>query len=151
MRRHLIAMTLLAAGACGGSTNPTGPSTSTPSTPAPVVLGGIYAGATTDSTGSGTMTWTVSQSGPSVTAPVTAQTSLGIVTFNGSLTGNLAGARLTFTITVPIGSISGFPGCSATIDGTADDVSSTTISGTYAGTNSCAGKFTGGSFNLTKQ
>jgi hypothetical protein len=58
---------------------------------------------------------------------------------------------LTFSIAVPVGGISGFPGCSATIDGTATGVSNTTIAATYTGTNSCGGSFNGGRFNLTKQ
>jgi hypothetical protein len=82
---------------------------------------------------------------------VTAKTSLGIVIFNGTLTGNLSGTSLTFTISVPLGGISGFADCTAKIDGTAAGVSSSTISGTYTGTNSCSAPFTGGQFNLTKQ
>jgi hypothetical protein len=58
---------------------------------------------------------------------------------------------LTFSIAVPANGISGFPGCGATIDGTATGVSNTAIAGTYTGTNTCGGAFNGGHFSLTKQ
>ncbi len=97
------------------------------------------------------MAWTVSQSASSVSAVVTAKTPLGIVVFDGNLAGTLSGTSLTFAITIPTGGISGSPGCSAKIDGTATDVSNSAISGTYTGTNSCSGAFTGGRFTLAKQ
>jgi hypothetical protein len=97
------------------------------------------------------MSWTISQSGGAVSGTVTAKTSLGIVVFNGNLAGTLSASSLTFTITVPSDGISGFPGCSATIEGTAPAVSSTEISGTYTGTNSCTGSFGAGRFSLTKR
>lgn len=124
---------------------------SSPTTPnSAVTLGGTYSGSTSDSTGSGTMTWTASQSGSSVSASVTATTAKSMIAFTGSLSGGLTGTALTFTITVPAGGISGFPICSATINGSAI-VSSSTISGTYTGTNSCSGAFSNGQFTLAKQ
>src|SRR5438874_169282 len=103
MRYSLITIGLLATlTAC--STSATNPSSGAPavtpggsSMPPPVTLGGIYAGSVSDSTGSGMMTWTVSQSGASVSAPVTATTPLGTVAFNGSLAGSLSDTSLTFT------------------------------------------------------
>jgi hypothetical protein len=97
------------------------------------------------------MTWVMAQSAGAISAPVTAKTALGIVIFNGTLLGTLAGTSLTFTISVPAGGVSGFSDCTAKIDGTASGVSSSTISGTYTGTNSCSGPFTDGRFSLSKQ
>ena len=150
MRGCLVAIALgVALSGCGGS-NPS-PNPSAPTPVSGVTLSGTYAGSASDSTGAGTMTWTASQSGSAVTGPVTAKTSLGIVVFTGSLTGTLTGSSLTFSITVPADGMSGFPGCSATIDGTASGVSNTAIAGTYTGTNSCGGSFNSGHFSLTKQ
>jgi hypothetical protein len=47
--------------------------------------------------------------------------------------------------------MSGFPTCSATITGTAEGLTASTIAGTYTGTNSCTGPFSAGQFSLTKQ
>ena len=151
VRRFFVPIALVAMAACSSATpSPTSPSGNGNPT-ASVTLSGTYAGSVSDSSGAGTMTWTVSQSAGSVTGPVTAKTALGIVVFTGSLAGTLTGASLTFKITVPAGGVSGFPDCNATIDGTAPAVSNSTISGTYTGTSSCAGAFTDGRFNLAKQ
>jgi hypothetical protein len=150
MRGYLVAIVLgVALSGCGGS-KPS-PSPSAPSPISGVTLSGTYAGSASDSTGAGTMSWTASQSGSAVSGSVTARTSVGIVAFTGNLTGALTGSSLTFSITIPADGISGFPGCSATIDGTATGVSNTAIAGTYTGTNSCGGSFSAGHFNLTKQ
>jgi hypothetical protein len=150
MRGCLIAIALGAMlSGCGGS-NPA-PSPSAASPVSSVTLNGTYAGSASDSTGAGTMAWIASQSGTAVSGSVTAKTSLGIVAFTGSLTGTLTGSSLTFSITVPAGGISGFPGCTATLDGTATGVTNTAIDGTYTGTNSCGGAFNAGHLTLTKQ
>jgi hypothetical protein len=96
------------------------------------------------------MTWLVTTSGSSVSAPVSAAGSLGIISFTGALAGTLSGSTLTFTITIPTGSILGSPNCSASITGSANNVTATTIAGTYTGTNSCTGGLDNGQFTLNK-
>jgi hypothetical protein len=56
-----------------------------------------------------------------------------------------------FAITIPQGSIVDAPDCSATFTGTADDVRTDSMAGTYSGSDSCGGTFVGGRFTLLKE
>ena len=57
-----------------------------------------------------------------------------------------------FSFMVPVGGFSTpFQTCSAILNGTATNVTATSIVGTYTGTNSCSGPFTNGTITLTKQ
>ena len=97
------------------------------------------------------MTWVLAQSGTSVSGTMTAATPSGTVQFRGNITGTLSGTTLSFTITVPAGGVSAFPGCTINIQGTASGVSSSTIAGTYSGTSTCTMPFSNGQFSLTRQ
>jgi uncharacterized protein (TIGR03437 family) len=119
-----------------------------PATPA-ITLNGTYSGDASDSSGPGTMIWRLTQTGSSVSGTMTGIG--GSAVFNGNITGTLSGTTLTFTIVVPPGGISGLPSCSITITGSALNVTSTTIKGTYSGTGTCTPPFTNGQFTLSKQ
>jgi hypothetical protein len=133
---------------CGGSS----PQPATPSSPSisSVALNGVYSGRSSDTSGPGNMSWTVSQAGASVSGAVAAVTPKEAVAFTGALSGTLSGTTLSFTIAVSNSGISKFPNCSATLNGTATGVTNLAIAGSYIGTNSCTGSFTGGQFALTK-
>src|SRR6185369_9825881 len=118
------------------------------STTSTLNLAGRWSGNVSDSSGPGTGTFTLTQSGSSVSGPMAGRDTATGLNVSGSLQGTLNGSTLTFTITVPVG---GYPGafsvCSSTSTGTAS-VTATQISGTYTGSATgpagCARSWTGG-------
>jgi hypothetical protein len=112
---------------------------------------GVWSGTASDSSGPGRMTWRLTQTGPTVTGTIFLSTPLGTVVFNGNFSGTVSGQALTFSIDVPRGGIPTLPSCSVTLQGTSTTITNTILMGIYAGTNSCTGPFSNGSFNLTKQ
>jgi hypothetical protein len=147
-----VAFGLIAA-SCGGSSSsgpsPT-PAPTAPSVPA-ITLTGTYAGNAIDSSGPGTMTWRITQTGTAISGIADAGTPLDGNAFHGSVTGTLTGSSLTFTLTVPAGGVNGQPTCTVSITGTGTAASSSSITGTYSGTSTCAAAFTAGQFALSKQ
>jgi len=97
------------------------------------------------------MTWTLSQNGASVSGSATLADDTTGVSGRGTISGTLAGAALSFTITIPAG---GFPApygaCTAQTQGSAQ-ATGASIQGIYNGQNSCTGPFQNGRFSLTKQ
>lgn len=155
MRLRSLALALLAAGVMGcgssGGGTPTAPSATAPPLAAVTpTLSGTYSGNVSDSSGAGTMTWTPSQAGNTVSGTVTATTPRATVAFSGSLSGTFSGATLTFTIAVPAGGVSAHRSCTMTIEGTATNVTAATIAGTYRGSSTCAPAFDSGRFTLTR-
>ena len=132
-----------------GSGDPVNPCP-TPAT----TLGGTYTGQASDNTGPGTLTLVLTQSGSTITGSMTlvAVGIAGSITGHGTVSGKVCGPKLTFTASIPVG---GFPSpyasCAATMNGTADNVTSSIIHGSYAGNNSCTGSVSGGTFNLVRQ
>jgi hypothetical protein len=87
-----------------------------------------------------------------VTGTFTATTPVGAPIYSaGSIAGTVSSTALAFTISVPRGGVVDAPECSATFAGSADDVRSDSMAGTYAGTDTCGGTFPGGRFTLLKQ
>jgi hypothetical protein len=144
-----VAMILSCLAACSETTTP-----GTPSTPA-VSFSGTWTGDLVLQTSSTRMTWTLSQSGATVTGPVIVTLPTGVVLLNGTLNGTASTATLTYTIAVQPGGIPSQPACSGQLGGTVTQSSGTspaTLSGSYAvASSSCATPFTSGNFTLTKQ
>ena len=113
-------------------------------------LNGVWSGAASDSSGPGTMTWKLTQTGVTVSGTMQAATPSGAVAFTGSFSGTLSGATLPFTINVPAGGVTGQPTCTVIMTGTVTSITASTLSGTYSGS-SCGGPFSNGQFKLTKQ
>jgi hypothetical protein len=94
----------------------------------------------------------VRQSGTSVTGTLTLRDTRSGIAGQGTVSGSLTGSTLSFTMSIPAG---GFPSpyssCTATLSGTANNVTSAAIAGSYSGNNSCGGAVTGGTLSLTKQ
>lgn len=148
----LLGTALAGTVSCGGGGSTTGVTTPTPTPQPSVSLTGTYSGSAFDSSGAGQMTWQLTQpNATSVSGTVLAKTVTGTVTFNGTVSGTLSGTALTFTITVPQGGIPTLANCTLNISGAASGVTTTTIAGTYSGTNSCTGPFSNGQFSLAKQ
>jgi len=67
------------------------------------------------------------------------------------VSGSLSGSSVTFALSIPAGGASGsFGACTVTANGTGL-ASTTSLSGSYTGTNSCSGAISSGTVNLSKQ
>lgn len=95
----------------------------------------------------GHATWTLSDDGTTVTG------SMDMSSFGGSgrmqMTGTKSGDRWNFTMTIPAGMMSD-ASCSSSAVGTCLVVAGA-MTGTYSGTNSCTGAFSGGSLTMVRQ
>lgn len=137
-------LVLTVATACKGT------SSTTPAAPTASVLNvaGSWRGTATDSSGPGTITLQITQSGTNLTG--TATMSVTTATGRGTLTGTLSTAAIHLTIAIPAGGFDGpFGSCTASVtgDGQASASSMTVI---YTGTNSCSGPITKGELALSK-
>ncbi len=131
---------------CSSASNPI----PAPSEPAVLNVAGTWTGSASDSSGPGSMTWIVSQSGTALTGTVTATDTTTNLNGRGSLTGTVSSSSIHFTITVPAGGVDApFADCTADISGDAQ-VSSASMTGTYSGVNSCMGAITAGQIGLTR-
>jgi hypothetical protein len=151
----VVLLTIFAA-ACGGN------STTTPSAMMTAVSG-TWVGTGSDSsssmgtgsmmgqTGMGTMTWQLTQNGSAVTGSLSFSGMMGMVP--GSFSGTMSGEDMTFTMTMPAGSMGNMgammgSSCSAQVTGTSH-INGSTITCTYSGTNSCTGPFSNGQMTMT--
>jgi hypothetical protein len=153
MNSRALCLTLLAAGmaACGGGGNalPIGVGNGGATT---LDVAGTWSGSANDSNRQMTMTWQLSQQNRSVAGTFAATTVVGAPIYtSGNISGTLSNTALTFTITVPRGSVVDAPDCTALLAGTADDVRQDSMAGTYTGSDTCGGTFAGGRFTLLKQ
>jgi hypothetical protein len=96
------------------------------------------------------MTWQLTQTDASFSGTVRAtDTSTGAVG-TGSVSGTITGSTLQFSITIPAGGYpSPYASCTANVSGSGQATSST-ITGTYTGTSSCAGTIGSGQLTLNK-
>src|SRR5262249_56742784 len=65
------------------------------------------------------MTWTLTQTGTTVTGPALVALPNGVVLFNGAVSGTVSGTTFTYTIAVTPGGIPSMPACSGQLAGTA--------------------------------
>lgn len=112
---------------------------------------GTWSGAASDSSGPGSLILNLTQTGQAVSGPVRGLDVLSRATFNGTLSGTLAGATLAFTIRIPKGGVVAFPNCGITIQASSQIVAGTLMTGSYTGTNSCTGPISNGQFILEKE
>ena len=124
------ALILSCLAACSKTTTP-----NTPSTPAMSFAGTWTGDLVLQTTTTTRMTWTLSQSGSTVTGPAIVGLPTGVVLLNGTLNGTAAAATLTYAISVQPGGIPSQPACSGQLGGTVTESSGTspaTLSGSYA-------------------
>ncbi len=107
----LLALALGAAVACSENSGSTAPTTA-------AALTGRWTGPMSFQGVSGVMTVQLTQTGGSVTGPVTIALPSGVVLLNGFLTGTLTGSSLTYTISVGAGGIPAQPQCAGQLTGT---------------------------------
>jgi hypothetical protein len=147
----VVALTMLGIACDDTATSPTRSSSGSGASTG-LNLTGTWVGTAIDSSGQLQMTWQLTQSVNTVTGTVTATTTVGAPLYaGGSLTGTASASALSFTITIPRGGISALPQCSATFSGSAPDITSTGMTGTYSGTDSCGNTYVSGRFTLIKQ
>ena len=131
-------------GACKGkSETPEAPSANT------LNVAGSWRGTATDSSGPGSITMQVTQSGADLTGTVTM--SVTTAGGRGTVTGAVSGSStIRLTITIPAGGFdSPFASCTANVSATGQ-ATATSITATYTGTNSCSGPITKGELTLSK-
>jgi hypothetical protein len=145
MRSFSVIILAIAVSSCGGgSSSPSAPST-------PANINGTFAGAASDSSGPGTMTWQITQSGTSFSGNLTMTDSTTNVTGRGSVSGTVSGSTIQFSISVPAGGFDGaYASCSSSVSGSGT-ASSTSITGSYSGSNTCSGTIGSGQLTLNKQ
>jgi hypothetical protein len=155
MRAYAIAAIVfccVAAAAC--SDNPT------PSAPTPTfTVDGTWQTDVVVSGQTARMTWALTQSGTSVSGPVTVALPNGIVLMNGSLAGTVSGATATaatlaYTISVNAGGIPTQPSCSGQFGGTMNasaGVPSKMTGDFSVKSTTCTPPFSAGTITLTKQ
>jgi hypothetical protein len=147
--------------ACGGmpaSPTPT-PAAPAPTPAAPLGLAGAWNGTGTDPQGAERMSWMLTQTGAAVSgtadlAPLNAAdgSCASCHKFKaGTITGTLSGTTLNMTLVFPSGG-DGVPTpmCTITFDAAASGVDGNRIAATYIGDDSCEGRFTGGTFAMTR-
>ena len=154
-----VLFTLVASGAvaaCGSQS----PAVSSPTSTA--TMTGNWAGTAADSSGSmmgsgmsgataGSTTWQVTQNGSAFSG------TMHLPGYGGNaimVSGIMNGKTGTYTMTMPTGSMSSMMSgnCTSTATGTFDmDDMMTQLHGTYAGTNSCGGPFSGGQMSMLHQ
>ena len=149
---RLVGLLVLASAAgCGGgnggpSALPTQPSASTSDT-----LTGTWSGSASDSSGPGQMSWQIAQSDTSFSGTVTMTDSGTGLMGRGSVSGTVSSGSIRFSISVPAGGFdSPYASCIAEVSGDGL-VSTSSITGTYSGSNSCADTITSGQLSLTRQ
>jgi len=145
----LVVAMLACATGCGGSGTP--PSTQ-PTGPAPFDLTGKWSGTATDSSGPGQMTWQVTQqNGATFSGTLSMTDTTANVTGTGAVSGSVSASSVSFSLAIPAGGFGGrSASCTASASGTAQ-ASSSQLTGTYAGSNSCSGAITSGQFTLSRQ
>jgi len=155
--------------ACGGSSSmPAAPAApSSPIGTGTSAATGTWVGTAVDSSGTtmgmstgsmgmgmpggsmGNMTWQMTQTGATFTGTVTFANYRG----NGSMqvSGTMNGKSGTFTMTMPNGTMP-MAGCSGQVTGTFDmDDMMVKMTGTYAGSTTCAGPFDHGQMTMSRQ
>jgi hypothetical protein len=160
---------IAAAIACGSSvTMPTStPSQSTTTTTTPITtpitsgaLGGMWQGTGTDSQGATIVTWTLMQTGSTVSGTVKTQAvnpndgSCGSCHRNksGTFSGSIDGATLMLTMHFAAGADGDpTPACDATLSGSAAMPATNQLTASYSGADSCEGPFLNGSLPMTRQ
>jgi hypothetical protein len=122
-----------------------------PTPVAPPTLTGTWSGSAEDSSGPGEMTWQIDQSGSSVSGSLTLVDAGTNIRGRGSVSGSVSGTLLHFSLSIPAGGFDApYESCTADVSGEGE-TSSSSLTGTYAGTSSCTGAIVSGRMTLTKR
>ena len=147
-------ITLSASGCSGSPAAPNRPSARQ------VNLSGAWSGTGSDTQGPMTLTWALTQAGPTVSGTAISRAvnatdgTCASCHKNkiGTFSGTVSGTTLTLTMFFPDGSdAEPTPMCSVTVDGTAASITESRIAGAYSGADSCEGPFTDGALTMARQ
>lgn len=163
------ACVIAAAIACGSSvtmpssTTPQATMTTTTAITTPITtgaLGGVWRGTGSDSQGATIVTWTLTQTGSTVSGAVKTQAvnpndgSCGSCHRNksGTFSGSIDGATLMLTMHFAAGADGDpTPECDATLSGSASMPAANQLTAIYSGADSCEGPFLNGNLPMTRQ
>lgn len=148
----VLAITVLSS-ACGdgGTPSPTQPSGPTTPSTDPISVSGTWSGTATDSSGPGQLTWQLTQSGMSLSGTLVMTDTATGYSGRGTVSGTVTGSSVQFSMTVPAGGFDvPYGSCTANVSG-AGQATSSSITGTYSGSNSCSGAIASGQLTLNKQ
>jgi hypothetical protein len=149
---RLVGLLVLAsASGCAGDGGGSSPLLTQPSASVSGALGGAWSGSASDSSGPGQMSWQITESDRSFSGAVTMTDGNTALAGRGSVSGAVSDGSIHFSISVPAGGFdSPYASCTAEVTGDGH-VSTSSITGTYSGSNSCTGAITSGQLALTKQ
>jgi hypothetical protein len=164
VRCGVVIVAALAAGwlleACAGSS----PSTTAPSaTAAPsstsLNLAGTWTGSGSDGLGAGTFTWVLTQSGDTLSGSASMRPldmtdgscSSCHKVKDGSISGSVSGTSVTLKMSFALGGSQPTPECLVVMDVAASSVTSTRLSSSYNGSDSCEPLVALGSITMTRQ
>lgn len=151
--KQLVTLGALLAVSCGGgSAGPTQPSS-------PVSVMGTWAGSLSDETGAGRSTFTLTQTGSSVSGSFGASQfdsrTGNNIDFAGTISGSSQGSTLALTLSVPLGNYPIPYSVCTTTSNASIQATATSLSGTYTGSSSgaagCARTWMRGQLSLTRQ
>jgi hypothetical protein len=123
-------------------------------------IAGDWTGRGTDSQGTITVSWTLTQSGTNVTGTVKTQSldptdgSCNSCHRNksGTVTGTISDTTLSLTMFFAAGANGDpTPACSATLSGSANAIANTSVTTAYSGSDTCEGSFTNGTMAMTRR
>jgi hypothetical protein len=96
------------------------------------------------------MTWRITQTSTSVSGTLTMTDGTTNVSARGLISGTVTGSAIHFSMSVPAGGFDNpFSSCTADVSGDAQ-MSSSAMTGTYSGVNSCTGAITSGQLTLSR-
>jgi hypothetical protein len=117
----------------------------------PSSLTGTWAGTATDSSGSGPLTWQLEQNQEVFTGTLTMNDAATGTRGTGTVSGTMSGSTLNFSMRSPAGAMDRPFGMCRTEASGSGQATPATITGTYAGSNSCTGNFFEGKLTLSRQ
>ena len=138
---------------------PTPTPTSTASPPPPLDLTGTWTGSGSDGLGSESFTWILSQTGSALSGsasmrpPSLTDGSCGSChkVKDGSISGSIVGSSVTLRMAFALGGSQPTPTCLVTLDVSASGVTSTSLSSSYNGSDSCEPAVALGSITMTRR
>jgi hypothetical protein len=159
----IITAALAALASCGGGNGMPGAKLASDGPPPTFAGTGIDSNPNTGAAGTGTgttvVTFTMMQSGATVSGTVTTQSTDAPGTCaschrsrTGMLSGTISGTTLKWTASFPVDPAHDpTPSCGAKLTGEISDITADSMSGTYSGQDDCEGQYSKGTLTMSRQ